>query len=132
MKTIKIQNCTYFKDRFFKLIVNDETQVMSHQFFNIHVDDDKPFEIKVKYFGNASPVYIYEPKDNMLLQISLNRRMTNWSLVLFFAGLVLSFVIMYFYSNVRFISFTTCLGLLLVAIHQTIRRESFFTIEEIV
>ena len=131
MKTIKIQNCTYFKDRSFKLMVNGEEHVMHHRFFDIHVTDEKPFDISVKYLGNASPEYTFEPKDNMLLQISTNRRMMNCSLGLFIAGLVLSFVIVYFCGNVRFISFVSLLAPLFVAIHQIIGRKKFFIIREV-
>jgi len=131
MKTIEIKNCTNNRDNLFKVFVNGEKHVVRFR-TKIQVPDDKPFEIRVKYFWGGSLKYTFEPKDNMSLQISINRRMMNWSLVSFIAGLVLSFVIVYFYGNVRFISFASCLAPLFLAIHQSINRKKFFLIKEVV
>jgi hypothetical protein len=131
MKTIEIQNCTHFKDRSLKVIVNEKTHLLRHQFLTIHVADDKLFEIKVKYFWDGSPAYTFEPKNNLSLQISQNQRMINWSLVLLLAGLVLSFVIGYFYENGRFIAFAPIIAPLFVAIYYIIRWKKFFVIKEI-
>ena len=131
MKRINLQNNTGFSDKMLKIIVNGEIHIMRPQFLTIQVPDDKSFEIKVKYFGDASPVYTFNSKDNMVFQISKNRRLINTSLFLLITGLFLSFVIMYFYGDVRFISFVSLVAPLLVAIHQTIFRKKFFVIQEV-
>ena len=132
MKKINLQNNTGFSDKILKIIVNGEIHIMRPKLLTIQVPDDKPFEIKVKYFGDASPVYIFNSKDNnMVFQISKNRRLINTSLFLLITGLFLSFVIMYFYGDVRFISFVSLTAPLLVAIHQTIFRKKFFVIQKV-
>jgi hypothetical protein len=50
---------------------------------------------------------------------------------LLIAGMVLAFVVGFFYENSRFIAFVPCVGLLFVAIHQTIRWKKFFIIREV-
>ena len=131
MKKINLQNSTGFSDKMLKIIVNGEIHIMHSQFLTFQVPDDKSFEVKVKYFGDASPVYTFNPKENMAFQISKNRRLINTSWFLLITGLVLSFVIMYFYGDVRFISFVFLMAPLLVAIHQTIFRKKFFVIQEV-
>ena len=131
MKTIYLHNCTSFWDRMFKVIVNGEMHVMRHRFLTIHVPDDKSFEVKIQYSWDASPVYTFNPNEDVVLQISKNRRLINTSWIIFAIGLVLSFVIVYFFENVRFISFVPIIAPLSVAIHQTIRRKKFFVIQEV-
>ena len=128
MKTILLHNCTGFKDKFFKVAINGKKHVMRHQFLNIHVADDKPFDVKVKYFGSSSPLYTFEPKENLSLQILPNRQLMKTSLVLFIAGIVLTFAIVYFYKEIPLI---TIIPLLFMLIHQIIRRKSFFVIREV-
>jgi len=79
MQTIKIQNRTEYKDKFFKVIVNGKKHVIHHQFLNIDVADDKPFKIKAKYFWNSSPEYTFGPKEKISLQILMNRRIKKWN-----------------------------------------------------
>ena len=130
MQTIKIQNCTDFKDKFFKIIINGEEHVMRHQFLTVFMADDKLFEAKVKYFWGGSPVYTFEPKENLLLQISSNRQLIKTSVILLFVGIVLSLAIGFFFENARFI-FLPTIAMLIVPIHQHIRRKKFFIIREI-
>jgi hypothetical protein len=75
MKTIKIQNCTDFTDRMFKVFVNGEKHIIDKRFCKFEVADNKPFEIKAKYIWGCSSKYTFEPKDNMLLQIYTNHRL---------------------------------------------------------
>ena len=131
MKRINLQNSTGFSDKMLKIVVNGEIHIMRPQFLTIQVPDDKSFEIKVKYFWDASTVYTFNPKDNMVFQISKNRRLINTSWILLIAGLVLAFVIMYFHGDVRFISFVSLIAPLFVVIHQTIFRKKFFVIQEV-
>ena len=76
MKTIEIQNCTEYRDNLFKVFVNGEKHIVRFQ-SKIQVADDKPIEIKAKYFWDGSPVYTFEPKDNIALQISKNWPLTK-------------------------------------------------------
>ena len=131
MKMINLQNCTGFWDRMFKVVVNGEEHVMRHQFLTIQVPDDHSFEVKVKYSWDASPVYTFNPKEDVVLQISKNRRLINTSLCLFIAGMFLAFIITYFYDNGRFILFAPIIAPFAVAMHQTIRRKKFFVIQDI-
>ena len=131
MKTVDLQNCTDFMDSSLKIIVDGETHIMRHQFLTIQVPDDKSFEVKVKYNWDGSPVYTFNPKEDMALQISKNRRLINTSMILLITGMVLGFVIAYFYENGRFILSIPIIGPLLVVLHQTIRRKKFFIIQEV-
>ena len=131
MKTIDIQNCTDFRDSMFKVIINGEKHIMRHDFLTVQVPDDKPCEVRIKHTLDGSPAYIFNPKDNMKLQISKNRRLINTSLILLITGLLLVFVIVYFYENYRFISFFPMIGLLFMAVYHTIRRKKFFIIQEV-
>ena len=131
MKTVDLQNCTDFRDSSLKVIVDGEIHVMRHQFLTVQVPDDKSFEVKLKYIWDGSPVYTFNPKEDTVLQISKNRRLINTSLILLFTGLLLSFVIAYFYENGRFILSIPIIGPLLVVLHQTIRRKKFFIIQEV-
>ena len=78
MKTIEIQNCTDNKDHLFKVFINGEKHIVRYQ-SKIQVADDKPFEIKAKYFWSGSPKYTFEPKDHMVLQIFASQRFWNIS-----------------------------------------------------
>ena len=131
MKTIFLENCTGFRDSILKIIVNDEIHIMRHQFLTIQIPEDKSFEVKVKYIWDASPVCAFNPREGVVLQISKNRRLINTSLILLIVGIVLSFAIAYFFENGRFIWLVPIIGLLAVAIHQTIRRKKFFVINEV-
>ena len=131
MRTINLQNCTDFRDSNLKIIVDGENHVMRHQFLTIQVPDDKSFDVRVKYSWDGSPVYTFNPKEDMVLQISKNRRLINMSCILFIIGLALSFVIVYFFENVRFISSAPLIAPMFAIIHQTIRRKKFFVIQEV-
>ena len=76
VKTIEIQKETKIKSSI-SVIVNGEKHLMRHPSLKIQVVDEKPFEIRVKQGTDSSPVYTFEPKDNMLLQISRNWRLTK-------------------------------------------------------
>ena len=132
MKTINIQNCTENRGKMFSVIINETKYSLRRQFLTVLVDDDKPFKIKVKYFCNASPEYLFMPKENMSLQISKNRKTINTSIVLFIAGMVLALAIGYFYENIRFKTFVPIIGPLFLALYTTIRRKNFFTVKEVV
>jgi hypothetical protein len=96
MRTIEIQNCMDFKDSMFKVIVNGKEHVIRNQFLNVQVADDRPFDVKVKYSWGGSSVYTFHPKDNILLRISVNRRMMNWAWILLFICVMLAIILGYF------------------------------------
>ena len=131
MKTIYLQNDTGFRDNLFKVIVNGETHIMRHKSLTIQVPEDKHFEIKTNYFGDGSPLYTLKPKDNIVLQISKNRRFLKTYLILFFTGLILSLAIAYFYENGRFMAFIPMICLLFPMIYQIFNIKKFFVIQEV-
>jgi maltodextrin utilization protein YvdJ len=81
MKTIEIQKSTKLVDRV-TVIVNGEKHTMHQQSFKIQVVDNKPFEVKVGWGGNNSDVMQFDPKDNMVLQISKNWLQEKRNLIL--------------------------------------------------
>ncbi len=132
MKTVDIQNCTDFKDSMFKVFVNGEEHVMRNQFLNVQVSDDEPIRVKVKYSWDGSPVYTFNPKDNMLLRIQVNKQIANYrSTIWLLASFLLALVLGYFYGNGRFIAFLPSILLLLPLIHQTIKRKKYFIIQKV-
>ena len=131
MRTIDLQNCTDFRDSNLKIIVDGENHVMRHQFLTIQVPDDKSFDVRVKYSWDGSPVYTFNPKEDMVLQISKNRRLINTSMILLITVMLLIVAITFFYENGRFILYGPIIAPLFVAIHHTIRRKKFFIIQEV-
>jgi hypothetical protein len=129
MKTIEIQKRTNIKD-VLDVFVNGEKHVMRHQSLKINISDNKHFEIKVRQLFDGSPVYTFEPKDNMLLQISLNWQILYWALFIFVAAATLIFVIEYFFGKegMSFFSLLFLVGMFLVFI---IRWKKSFIIREV-
>jgi len=128
MKKIEIQNCTDFKDKFFKLIVNGEKHTIPYQFLTIHIDDDKPFKIKAKYFWNFSQVYTFEPKENMLLQILINRRMMRWSRVGNGVLVVMTMMIMKYFE---YSLYAVCMVFFVCAVLGVFINKNYFVIKEV-
>ena len=129
MKTIKIQNCTEYRDSMLKLFVNDEKHVVSYQFGKIQVDNDKPFKVRTKYIWGGSPEYTFEPKDNMTLQIFYNQRMSKWSEALLVIAMTLNIVQMLFLEKGSGIVLFICFLFLIVPV--VIRRKRNFIIKEV-
>ena len=129
MKTIKIQNCTSYKDKMFKVFVNGEKHVADRFSHKFQVIDDKPFKIRVRYFWDGSPEYAFEPKDNLMLRITVNQRMLNrhWSLL--YATMVFAFVSPRFFENKYFLSYFPWLFMAIFNLFA--RRKKYFIIEEI-
>ena len=128
MKTINIQNCTDLRDRFFKVIVNGEKHVIPHQYLTIHVDDDKPFTIKAKYFLSFSSVYTFESKDNISLQIFFNRRLMRWTWLGWIVIYSLGMMVMKFYEN---IFYAGIIFLLVAVICEIFKNKTYFVIKEV-
>ena len=128
MKTIEIQNCTDSRDKFFKVFINGEKHVMRF-LIRTQVADDKPFQVKVKYFWRVSRVYTFEPKDNMKLQVFANQRRTNRTMVLFVVGWLTSFSARLFFGE-RFMAIGQCITLLIIAMYYFSRKEKSFVIRE--
>ena len=125
MKTIEIQNCTgVTKTYMFKVKVNGEEYVMRNQFLNVEVEDDMPFEIEIKYFL-GSPVYKFEPKDNTLLQVWVNRRMLNRVLILMAIGIVSVSVVAWMID-----SRILLLLCLIISLFQVIMKKKLYFIRE--
>ena len=130
MKTIEIQKSTGIKDSI-NVIVNGEKYLMRHQSLKIEVDDNKPFELIAKQTWDSSPTYTFEPKDDMVLQISSNCRLMKWISFLSLIAMVLAFVPQYFIgSKLTSIIFAGII-LLCPLIFFLIKRKKFFAIKEI-
>jgi len=72
MKTIEIQKDKNMIDHL-SVFVNDEKYVLSNQSLTLQVADSKPLKVKVQFGGHTSEIKQFEPKNNMILQISKNR-----------------------------------------------------------
>jgi len=128
MKTIEIQKSTEIKDSI-NVIVNGEKYLMRHQSLKIEVDDNKPFELIAKQTWDSSPTYTFDPKDDMVLQISSNSRLMKWISFLSIIAMALAFVPQYFIeSKLTSIIFAGVI-LLCPLIFFLIRRKKFFAIK---
>ena len=135
MQTIRLQNCTGFEDYWFKIIVNGNEYDMNNHFLTIQVPNDNSYEVKVEYSLDGHPttassfVYTFNPKENVILQIS-KIRLTK-TLISLIVGLILIFVLAYFYKNGRFIALTAAFPVLFLGIYQAIRKKKFLFIQEV-
>jgi hypothetical protein len=127
VKTIEIQNCTDSRDKFFKVFINGEKHAMRF-LLRTQVADDKPFQVKVKYFWRVSRVYTFEPKDNMKLQVFVSQRW-NKTMNLFVVGWLLSFAGRFFFGK-YFMEIGQCVTLLIMAMYYFSRKEKSFVIRE--
>jgi len=128
MKTIEIQKDTNLKSNVF-VIVNGKKHLMRHPSLKVQVPDDKPFELRVKQSWDGSPVYTFEPKDNMVLQILRNRRLTLFIAFLSPVAMFLAFVVYFLNPNkLTSIIFAVCI-LLFPMIFYLIRRKKIFTVK---
>ena len=129
MKTIEIQNCTGCKDGKLKVNINGEKHVLRHLTYKLQVDDDKSFEIKAKYFWDVSPAYTFEPKDNMTLQILMNRQVINWTGVLSYVLLLATMTFTVFFEKGKILAYFP--GLLFITILSIIKKKRTFVIREV-
>ena len=134
MKVIKLQNCTESKDSMFKAFVNGEKHILSRYSNKIQVDDDKPFSIRVRYFWDGSSEYTFEPKDDMVLQVSISQTAAKRYDYLHAAaslGFVFHFVLFYF-GIANFLNYLGFLWFLCFAAAAVImRKKHFFVIKDI-
>ena len=130
MKTIEIQNCTEYRDNTFKVFVNGEKHVVRFQ-SKVQVPDDKPFEVRAKYIWGGSPKYTFDPKDNMTLQVYVNKRPMDISLGLMAVAMVLVIVSQWFFGKGLFLYISQALWLMSMIRHFIIIRKQSYTIQEI-
>ena len=130
MKTIEIQNCTDNRDHLFKVFINGEKHVVRYQ-SKIQVADDKPFEIKAKYFLAGSPKYTFEPKDTMLLQVFASQRFWNISFGLLLSAMLLQTVTGHFFGDGLFHYISDFLVVAALIFFFIIIREKTYVIQEI-
>ena len=123
MKTIQIQKSTDIKGSIY-VIVNGEKHFMRRQIFCIEVADNNPFEVIVKSSWNSSPMYTFEPKDDMVLHISRNWQLTQW--IMFFLIVSLGMVSLLFFDNwLMSIFFPVCVVLIPMIAFLIGRKNSF-------
>jgi len=128
MKTIEIQNCTSNRDKFFKVFVNGEKHLVRY-ICKIQIPEYQHFEIKAKYFWDGSSKYIFEPKDDMVLQVMVNQRMMNRYWSLFAVAMLLPLVITFFFGN-EYYTISYIPWLILGILYTVVRRNKFFIIRE--
>ena len=131
MKTIIIQNCTDYKDSMFKVFVNGEKHAAQKFSYKFQVADDKPFNLKVKYFWDGSPVYAFEPKDDMILQVMQNLRMMNLHQILISATMIIALAAMLIFKNSFFVLVGYLPWLFVMTFHFIVRRKKYFIIREV-
>jgi len=130
MKTIEIQRETKIKHSI-DVVVNKERHVMRHQSLKIQVEDDKPFKVRVKCITDGSRVYTFEPKDVMVLQISINWRPIIWSAILLFTVMILAIVAKFMFES-KLISIIQAVSIMFCPlIFYLIRWKKFFAIKEV-
>ena len=130
MKTIEIQNCTDNRDNLFKVFVDGEKHVVLFR-TKIQLSDDKPFEIRAKYFWGGSPKYTFEPKDNMLLQIHFNKRVMDISFGLMAVTMVLVIASQWFFGEGLFLYISQALWLVTIMLHIFFTRRKSYVIMEV-
>ena len=131
MKTIIIRNGLFWSGlQKFRVVVNGEEHIMKTQLMNVDIVENESFEIKIKRGWRYSPAYSFEPKDNVLIQISENRQIRKRYILLGLLGLVLFSFIGYF-TEIRWI-FSLSPGLMWVfpTIYIIIMRKSYFVVQE--
>ena len=79
MKTIEIQKS--FENNV-TVIVNGEKHIIHCEPLQIQVPDDNLFDVQLNYYWHKSSVIQFEPKDNIVLQISKNMRVFNRIIIL--------------------------------------------------
>ena len=131
MKTIIIRNGLFWSGlQKFRVVVNGEEHIMKTQLMNVDIVENESFEIKIKRGWRYSPAYSFEPKDNVLIQISENRQIRKRYILLGLLGLVLFSLIGYFFEIRWLFSFSPALMFLFPAIYMIIMRKSFFVVQE--
>ena len=129
MKMIEFQKEPRIIDSIY-VIVNGDKHLMRHQSLKVQVVDGKPFEVRVKQTWDGSPVYKFEPKDEMVLQISQNRQLMRWCRIFSIAAMAVAFVIHFVLLN----SLTSVIfaGVILFSpmIYFIIRRKKIFIIQK--
>ena len=131
MKTIIIQNCTDYKDSMFKVFVNGEKHAAQKFSYKFQVADDKPFNLKIRYFWDGSPVYAFEPKDNMILQVIANQRLMNLNQTLWSAAMIFALATLLFFKDSSFTFFGYLPLLFVMPLHFIARRKKYFIIREV-
>jgi len=135
MKTIIIKKDRNICDGIF-IIVNGEKHLLRYQSLTppplkIQVADDKPFEIKVKRRFACSPIYIFEPKDNMLLWVSGNQRLINISWGLILIAMIMAQVAGWLFRDRLFHHISGGLWLFAMILYLINMRRKWFIINEI-
>jgi len=132
MKTIIIQNCT-FRYGLMKVIINGK-EFSVRKYLIIGMANDKPLKIKAKYDNLFSSLYTFEPKDNMLLQISVNWRLFIKPFIVAAIVLVLSLVLVPLVENNRFFPLIIVMAMFIMIIPYIEifnKYKEFFVIQEV-
>ena len=116
------------------VFVNGEKHVMSNQSLTVQAADDKPLEVKVQFGGHVSDVVQFELQNNMILEISKNKRRLKqyWTWLLIgsfwasFTGAFLAKSVFLYILGILII-----LGLIVLAIYLARNSKNIYTVREI-
>ena len=127
MKTIELQKSTDIN--YLSVYINGEKHIMRHQSLKVEVADNKPFEIRVRQGWDGSQKYTFEPKDEMVLQITtMNRNLFIYLPIVLYA--LASFVVRpVFGKSASFIFFFS--AFLLLIIFYLVIRKKILAIQEV-
>ena len=133
MKTIEIQKVDNIIDHL-SIFMNGEKHVMSNRSLTVQVADNKPLEVKIQFGGHVSDVVQFEPKSNMILQISKDRRHLKqyWTWLIigaFLAGFTGAFLAKSFLLYI--LGIPIILGLIVLAIYLARNNRKIYTIREV-
>ena len=127
MKTICIRNGLFWSGlKKLRVMVNGNEYIMHDLSMNFNVDENSPFEIRIKRGWTYSPTYQFEPKNITWLQISENRRVIVSYFLIFMLPLIFSF----FFSLKPYVIYLYLVFLLFFMVHYIIMRKKFFVIRE--
>ena len=137
MKTINIHKDRSITNGIF-IIVNGKKYPLRYQSLtppplSVQFAEDKCFEIRAKHFGVRSPVYTFEPKDNMLLQVSVSESHPSFNLSYGLVVIAQTLVLLagWFFRDSLFHYISAALFLLAIIFWIIIMRKRHFIIREV-
>ncbi|MDR3095386.1 MAG: hypothetical protein LBU62_12245 [Bacteroidales bacterium] len=133
MKTVYFQNNTpYTKDKKFKLLLNGREYEFFYPFRQISVDESTPIEVQIKHRWKRSVVYRFEPKEDLTLRVTLNKKVQNRALIwgVGLCALVTLAVILFSPDSIKQAGVLN-IPIYTMLIYFAIKRKGYFTVEEV-
>jgi len=133
MNTIEIQKDKNIIENL-SVIVNDKKYVLRNQSLTIQVADSEPLNVKVQFEVHTSEVKQFEPKNNMILQISKNRQLLKRYWISTFIGTTLASFTGAFVKKIFFlyiVGIPIILVLVIIIIYGVRNSKMIYTIRDI-